>query len=305
MKKMILVAALTLSAASAFAQVCQVEMRDIRSDRLIQTFTSYDGENNCYEAKKECSKQIRLQGRYGLAECKIRADRYPYPNPQPQPNPYPYPYPNPQPQPQPQPQPDYNYDVRRPVNSGEVVYYNSRQATVIGVGYNNQFALRTTDVWNNTITVNGIRREQLSVTTGCNRDLCVNDSVISLVSGSNGKNATIVALSYDDRFIIRTSDVWNNSIVQSSVDRSQLAITKAGTCVYSASTAICIGDRVINTSNREGTVIGIQQNSAYGDRLVLRTTDVWNNTIVETNVDPRNLYVTRNTDPYPYPRPRR
>lgn len=279
MKRMILALALTVS-SSAFANLCEVDMVDNRTRRLITSFRSYDFNDGCKEGMKACRLEIRQRGLLGRADCERRGsyDPYPYPQPQPQPEPYPYPYPDTNPRP--------DYDVRRPLRSGEEVYHQSRRATVVGVGYNGTYAIRTTDIWNNSVTLSNIFRDALSVTSGCNNTLCVNDSVISLNSNSNGKNARVLALSTDNRFVIETTDIWNNTIIQSSVDRSQLADTKG--CAFGR-TQICVGERVLTSSNREGTVIGIQSNGY----VVLRTTDIWNNSIIQTNVNPETLYSTR------------
>lgn len=100
MKKLILAAAMTLSAASAFANYCEAHLVD-RYGSVRRVFPSYDSQNGCKEAMKECSKTIRMDSRYSVNthDCVRANDNYPNPNPNPGPqNPYPYPDTNPYPQ---------------------------------------------------------------------------------------------------------------------------------------------------------------------------------------------------------------
>lgn len=82
MKKMILAAAMAVSATSAFANICEVDMVDNRTNRRITTMRAYDFNDGCKEGMKECRKEIRLRGLLGRADCVRADDRYPYPGPQ-------------------------------------------------------------------------------------------------------------------------------------------------------------------------------------------------------------------------------
>lgn len=115
MKGILAIAFLGLT-SSAFANYCQVEMIETRSNRVIDRFSSYDDYDGCKESMKECRKTIRLNGWLNRADC-IRVGQQqpapqpqPWPQPQPQPQPWPQPQPEPQPWPQPQPQPYPTYD---------------------------------------------------------------------------------------------------------------------------------------------------------------------------------------------------
>jgi hypothetical protein len=97
MKKMILAAAMTLTAASAFAQYnsCEAEMID-RRGRTLEVIRAFD----CQEAMKQCRIRINDLRRRGDYDCRriensgpIPGPQNPYPNPYPDTNPYPNPYP--------------------------------------------------------------------------------------------------------------------------------------------------------------------------------------------------------------------
>lgn len=271
MKKLILAAAMTMTAASAFAQYsnyCQVERFDLRTGRQIgRLYEAYD----CKEALKACSKDVSLGGYRNTQDCR-KLEIY---NPGPQ-------FPGPQ-NPGPQyPGPQTGYDARRMINIGESVILNNKYVTVLGATYGGQqFAVRSTDGWN-TIT-NGVRRESLSVTSGCNLQLCTSDSVIDI---NSAKFVRVIGLSYDDRFVTQSTDGWNT--IMSGLDRSRLAETKQGACAFSRyGGQICVGNQVINQQNRYSTVVGIQLDG----RVVLRSTDGWNT--ISTNVNPENLVITR------------
>lgn len=287
MKKVILAAALTLTAASAFAQragLCEVDMVDTRYNSIITTIRAYDYNDGCKEGMKECRKQIRERGLLNRADC-IRATET---NPGPQ-NPGPQ-YPGPQnPGPQyPGPQNPYpgqtGYDAIRQLINGESVIQNNtaRYVKVLGGSFNGQtYAVQSTDGWN-TIS-QGISRDNLSVTTGCNIDLCVNDSVINV---STARYVTVAGLSTLNKFVTKSTDGWNT--LQSNNDRNLLAITKSGSCAFSRfGGQICVGNQVINQQNRYSTVVGIQLDG----RVVLKSSDGWNT--LTTNVDPQNLVITR------------
>ena len=269
MKKLILAAAMTMTAASAFAQYsnyCQVERFDLRTGRQIgRLYEAYD----CKEALKACSKDVSLGGYRNTQDCR-KLEIY---NPGPQ-------YPGPQNPGSQYPGPQTGYDARRMINQGESVIMNSsaKYVTVAGVSFNGLFAVRSTDGWN-TIT-NNVSREQLSVTNGCNMNLCVNDSVINI---STARYVTVVGLSYSDRFVTKSTDGWNT--LTTNQERRLLAETKG--CISSRYAQICVGNQVINQQNRYSTVVGVQQDG----RVVLKSTDGWNT--LTTNVDPTNLVITR------------
>jgi hypothetical protein len=180
MKKMILAAALCLS-GSVFAQVCEVNMVDNRTNRILSSFRAYDGGDGCKEGMKQCRFEIRQRGLLNQADC-IRRNSYPNPNP----NPYPYPNPTPNPVPG-------SYDAQRPLNRNDSAIMNNRYVDVIGVAFNGTYSVQTTDAWR-TVS-NGVRREQLSVTRGCNLNLCVNDSVIDT---KNNRYMKVVGLMFNN-----------------------------------------------------------------------------------------------------------
>jgi hypothetical protein len=259
-----------MTAASAFAQYsnrCEVDMIDTRTNRIITTIRSVDYNDGCKEGMKACRKEIRDRNLLNRADCVRAADSGPqYPGPQ-----------NPGSQ---YPGPQTGYDARRMINQGESVIMNSsaKYVTVAGVSFNGLFAVRSTDGWN-TIT-NNVSREQLSVTNGCNMNLCVNDSVINI---STARYVTVVGLSYSDRFVTKSTDGWNT--LTTNQERRLLAETKG--CISSRYAQICVGNQVINQQNRYSTVVGVQQDG----RVVLKSTDGWNT--LTTNVDPTNLVITR------------
>jgi hypothetical protein len=105
MKRIILAAALCLT-SSAFAQICEVNMVDNRTMRVLKTFRAYDNNDDCKDAMKDCRFEIRQRNQVGLADC-VRVGSRPTPPRQPQPIPRQQP-PIPQP---PMPQPRYGVTV--------------------------------------------------------------------------------------------------------------------------------------------------------------------------------------------------
>jgi len=101
MKKFILTGLLAMSASSAFAQVCEVDMVD-RYNRVVRTFRAYGDANTCVEGMKQCRKDIALNPRSAGVDCVRRTYQDPFPptnpNPYPPTNPNPYPPTNPYPQ---------------------------------------------------------------------------------------------------------------------------------------------------------------------------------------------------------------
>lgn len=101
MKKLIVLGLLSFS-ATAFSQTCIVDMVNSYNNTIVRTFRAYD----CIEAKKQCSKSVRLDyGRDPHASslsCEIRNTA---PVPPTNPNPYPPTNPNPYPPTNPNPYP--------------------------------------------------------------------------------------------------------------------------------------------------------------------------------------------------------
>lgn len=269
MKKMILAAAMTLTAASAFARLsCEADMVDQRG-RTIETIRAFD----CQEAMKQCRIRINDLRMRGVYDCK----RYETTNPGPS-NPYPNPNPGPQ-YPGPQyPGPQTGYDAYRNVNQGESVIFRNQFVTVIGVSFNGSYAVRANDVFN-TIT-NNVRRDELAVRNGCNLNLCANESVINISTSSYAK---VIGLSTNNTFVVQANDVFNT--ITSNLDRSRIAKTQG--CISSRYAQICVGNQVIDQYNRYATVIAVQEDG----RVVLRSSDVFNT--ITTNVNPTNLVITR------------
>ncbi len=230
-------------------------------NRIIRTFTAFGDQESCIEGMKECRKSIRLEysrdPRYpnGSLDCVRPIRQNPTPNPTPS-----------------------GMDARRPVNFGETVVFNNRFATIAGIDINGLYSIRSNDGWNT--TTYSIRRDLLSVTSGCNIGLCVSESVIDLMSSRLVK---IAAISFNDRFVTQSTDGWNTLL--SNVDRNNLASTKG--CVQTHYNQICVGQTVINRMNRYYTVAAIQ----FNGNVVLRSTEGWNT--LNVNVNPDELVITR------------
>lgn len=261
MKKFVLIAAMTLS-AQAFANLCEVDMVDTSrySRPVLTTFRSSDGVDGCFSAMKQCRLEIRKRNLEQRADCVKSRFENPIPQPRPEPRPYP------------------SSDAQRSVSINENVIVNNKYQTVIGYGVNNDFTVRSNDSWG-TIT-RTVHRENISVTSGCNLGLCVNDSVINTISGNR---LAVAGLSYDNTFVTTTSDSWRT--ITSRNHRENLAETRG--CVSARYVNLCVGDMVLNTFNREATVIGIQ----YNGMVVIETRDTWK--MITTNVDPTTLVVIR------------
>lgn len=263
MKKMILAATLCLS-GSAFAYTCHVDMVDTRTNRLITTIRANDYGDQCREGMKACRLEIRQRGLLNRADCVRRTVSGPRPYPETNPRPYPG-YPG-------------SIDSRRMLSNGEVVIFNNQRVTVAGQSFNGLYAVRTMDAWN-TIT-NNVRRESLSVTNGCNIDICTNSSVINI---RTRQYVRVAGLSFDDSFVTESNDAWRT--LTSRVDRNSLALTDGCTSRYYAS--MCVGNEVIDRYNRYSTVAGIQADG----RVVLKSSDAWKT--LTPNVDPAELVIIR------------
>lgn len=278
MKLMLLAAAMTVS-ASAFAQMCEVDMVD-HYNRVIKTYRAYDMNDGCKEGMKACRKATRTDVRYQGFDC-VRANQTPAPQPNPYPNPNPNPRPNPRPNPYPTPVPNPypgQIDARRMLNSGESAIMNNTFVTVIGVNFNGLYSVKASDYWN-TVT-NNVKRENLSVTNGCSQDLCTGESVIQV---SPVKYAAVVGLSFNGDFVVQANDYWKT--ISSNISRQNLAKTTG--CISSYYAQICTGNTVVDNLNRYAVVVGIQPNG----RVVLKAQDYWET--LTANVDPSSLVVVR------------
>ncbi len=260
MKKIVLLGLLSLS-ANAFSDSCTVQMVTT-NNRLVQTFRAH-GIDSCLEAMKECRKSIRVdysrnrEYPNGSLDCvQLGDDR----NDNPIPN----------------ETPTYEPDAYRMLNSNETAIYNNKYVNVLGMSFGGLYAVKSTDGWNS--VYNNIMRESLSVTKGCNLNLCVSESAISV---TNSRYVTIAGLSFNDRFVTKSTDGWNS--LYSGISRQDLAETKG--CISSRYLNLCVGDKVITKFNYTKTVVGIQVDG----NVVLRSTDGWNS--LSTNVDPTSLTV--------------
>lgn len=109
MKNFFLLAVLAMSAQTAFAQTCEVDM--VYNQRtVVRTYRVLGTPGSCVEGLKECRKAIRLdatlsQYPQSTLDCVQVEARIPTPAPQP------IPQPRPIPQPMPQPMPTYGVTV--------------------------------------------------------------------------------------------------------------------------------------------------------------------------------------------------
>lgn len=265
MRNLLLFATLALS-SSAFAQVCNVDMVSTRNNRVLDSFRSYN--DSCYEAKKECRKQIRLRGLLNRADCVERSVYNPTPN-RPTPN---RPTPNPYPNPNPYPTPDSSYDARRPLSPGEKVVYNRQIMTVIGTNFNGLTAVRDSYGFN----TNNIPRERLSVTSGCNLGICAGATVINL---NSRQSVTVRGLGYNDTFAV--SDSYG--FITEGLGRNNIAETSG--CISNYYAQICTGNQVLTRHNQYMTVAGIQLDG----KVVLKDSYGF----LTVNVDSSDLVIVR------------
>jgi hypothetical protein len=265
MKNILALALLTFSGmAAAQRYTCEVDMVDINTNRIIQTF-SIPGIADCFEAKKACAKERRMLGRLNTAECIEYGETNHRPGPG---NGNGYGNGNNGPR----------TEARRLLTQGESVIYNNKYVSVLGVSFNGLVSVKSTDGWNS--ITSGIQRESLIITSGCSIDICVSESVINV---NSAKYVKVAGLAYNDTYATLSTDGWNS--LSSNVKRENLAQTKG--CLTSRYGQICVGNQVVNTSNRYMKVVGIQVTG----RVVLQSTDGWNS--LSTNVDPTNLVITR------------
>lgn len=240
-----LVTLLTVS-AGAMAQTCYVDMVD-RYERTIRSYTSFDANQGCKEGMKQCRLAIRTEPYLGGVNC-LR-DRHttpvPQPHPQPQPNPYPYPY----------PQPDQQYPHY--VGIGEEIYNvsNNRFAEVIAIDNQGRYVLRFRD---NGAVGTGWTREDLAVLQGCDMELCVGEQVWNT---SNNRYARISGLQLGQKYVLTFDD---NGATGDGWTRDDVAIMKG------CQVGVCVGQRVINLSNRRfARIVALQT----GGRFVLKFED--------------------------------
>jgi len=182
----------------AFANICEVDMVDSYSGRILNRFREYDYDGTCREAMKECRKQIRLSGWYGRAGCRISRVERPYPNP------------------------DSSRDATRTIQTGEMVIFRNQFATVTNINEGNLYSVQFKNDWRT--THHQIPREFLAVTNGCIRSsyekICTGHQVVTL----NNRYATVVGLHFDQKVVLRFSQNGNN--LESEVDPSELVITR-------------------------------------------------------------------------------
>jgi len=258
MKSLFVIASLALMSSSAFARLCNVEMVDNRTNRVIDTFL--DRDDDCSEAMVECKTQIRLRGlTRGKADCHLRElrrdrrddrrndrrdDRY-------------------------DPRPNEN-SARRPVVMGEtVIVYNRRMRVEANSGYwiylRDQYGFSSQS-----------RREEIAVTSGCEADLCVGERVINTLSN---KELTIVGLEFDGEYV--GEDSYN--FMTPNMNRMNIAKTTG--CMGYGRDAICVGAQVIDRLNNYSTVIGLMMNG----NLVIKS----RYNFITSNVNPREVVITR------------
>ncbi len=277
MKGLFLLAAIAIS-APAMANICEVDMVDLRSNRLITRIRSNDFGDGCREGMKACRLEIRQRGLHGRADCVRIEGRFPDPDSRPLPDYDPNPRPRPRPDQDNYPRPLPNSPARRQISVGESVIFQNRYVTVAGVSFNGLFAVRSSD--GRYTVMSNIPREQLSVTNGCNLGLCAGAKVIDVVSA---RYVSIAGLSFYDRFITLSED--GRYTLSGEIDRQQLAETSG--CISSRYAQICVGNQVIDQFNRYATIAGIQLDG----RVVLLSTD--GRYTLTTNVDPSRLVITR------------
>jgi hypothetical protein len=184
---------------SAFANICDVDMVDNYTGRVIDRFREYDYDGTCREGLKECKKQIRLSGWYGRAECFVRS-RVPTP----------------------EPTPDYGPDATRPLRLGEVVIFNNQFATISLVDRNELYSIQYNNDWRS--AHHQIPRPYIAVTEGC-----LNNSYNTICAGHqvmtrDNQYATVVGLQYNKMVILRMN-VGTNPL-RSNVDPNTLVITR-------------------------------------------------------------------------------
>jgi hypothetical protein len=263
MKKLLILSLIALSATPAFARLCNVEMVS-NTGRVLDTFL--DRDDDCAEAMRECKTQIRLRGyTRGLADCYLRR-----PNPAPIPQPIPQPIPRPT-DTNPYPIPGRN-DARLSVHPGDEIVYFSRKLTVIGT--DGRGLISAKDSYG--FITNGIHREDLAVTRGCNYDICVGDQIIDI---SGNRKLSVIGLGYNNTYA--GSDTYG--FITQSIAAEDAARTNG--CVASGYNRICVGNQVVTNFNQYKTVAAIQPDG----KVVLQ--DDYG--FLTPNVDPITLVVTR------------
>lgn len=238
MKNLFALMTLSLMSLPAFSQTCYVDMVD-HYGRAVRTFAAQDAGNSCMEGMKECRKAIRLSPELGGVDCVRYPRTTPAPNPAPNPNPFPQPE-------------GYPHVLRM----GEPVYNvsNSRYAEVISQDYNGKFVLR----YENGSIGTGWERIDLAPLRGCDGDLCVGDEVYNV---SNSRWVEVAGLQMTNRFVLKYRD---NGSTGHGWERVDLAVPRG------CQLGICVGQRVINVSNRRYAVVAALQ---YNNKFVLKYED--------------------------------
>lgn len=261
MKKIILFATIFLSAASSYAQVCEVKLID-QHRRTLSVFRSHEG---CKESMKQCRLEIRRRleiDEVNPYDCLVTDTNTSSDD-----------YQRPAPPRETRPRVEVNY--QKEMKAGEIAILNDNYVTILGKSYDGLYSVRSRDGWNK--ITSGISRSRLSATSGCSSDICIDETVINI---HRSLEFNVVGLSYYGDYVIRSRDGWNS--LHSNIKRSHLARTSG--CSHSYYGSLCIGNRVLNTKdNRYYTVVGIQIN----DKVAIRSLDGWNR--ISTNIDPRDL----------------
>lgn len=235
--KLFALVALSIMSLPAFSQTCYVDMVD-RYNRVVRSYTAYGDQRTCIEGMKQCRKAIRLESHLGGVDCIRANDTTPSPQPNPYPNPGQYGYPH-------------------QLNMGESVFNvsNSRYAEVVAQDYNGKFVLRYKD---NGATGTGWTRQDLAPLRGCDIDICVNDEVYNV---SNSRYARVAGLQMTGKFVLKYAD---NNATGSGWERKDVAVMKG------CQSGLCVGNRVINVSNRRYAVVRTLQ---AGNKFVLKYDD--------------------------------
>lgn len=163
-----------------------------------------------------------------------------------------------------------NSDAQRSLTVGEEVVWKNKVVTVTGAD-SNSYRVREE---NNPRLIISVNREELSVKSGCNLDLCVNDWIVDT---RINQYSVVYALSFDNSYVTMPADgTWK---IYSHVERNEIAVTKG--CVEAKRKKICVNDYVLTAQNRLAGLAAIQPDG----KVVI--SDVSRN--LTSNIDPESL----------------
>lgn len=256
-----------LMSAPALASTCKVAIQDNRGSSFAIINTEND--RGCFKAVASCQDSLAYY-RYDtrIYSCVI-LQGLPAPTPRTETRPAPQ-----EPRTNPAPVQTQASDSRRIIEVGETVIFQSKYWVVTGAPQTGFFDLKPVNKKEKDV-IRDVARHYVVMTRGCHQEICTKSSVIDMQSRNY---FAVEGIDYNGKFVIKQPQ---NGQLSFDIDASSLARTTG------CAAGVCVGNIVIDRSNRYSRVAAIQPNGL----LVLESQD--NRRSLTFDVDSRFLTVTR------------